>query len=80
MCRVIVGDLTFPLESSSQNSIVKHLVSPKQMSCFLHSDVSWTQYMSCNKWDDLAALPNPPLSVPRAAAMMTEVRLEDIPA
>lgn len=36
--------------------------------------------MSCNKWDDLAALPNPPLSVPRAAEMMTEVHLEDIPA
>lgn len=36
--------------------------------------------MSCNKWDDLAALLNPPLSVPRAAEMMTEVQLEDIPA
>lgn len=35
--------------------------------------------MSCNKWDDLAVLLNPPLCVPRAAEMMTEVQLEDVP-
>lgn len=36
--------------------------------------------MSCNKWDDLAALLNPSLCVTRAAEMMTEVQLEDVPA
>lgn len=36
--------------------------------------------MSCNKWDDLAVLLNTPLSMPKAAEMVTEVQLEDVSA